>query len=350
MPRGCAFCNLRLRVAGISLLVQLLLVSCRGDQPARTEIWSDPSPHKILDVMANGARLNCLDWGGNGEALILIPGSRESPHAFDGIAPQLTDKFRVVAYARRGDVRSESKGPYDVDTMVEDLRQLLDKLGISRANLAGWSLGGHELTRFAGLYPERVGKLVYLDAAYDWSDPGWDAAMGQPLPYNWPPSRADLQSFSTYRSWFAGRSIRAGVQWSATVEAYARDYLFEDSAGLLRFIYPDSDGKAQRTADRAPYRRDYRAVKAQTLAIYVPYFLPINVGDAAEQEATRRWTDEWWHSWQKVQRAKFEIEMRNGQVRTLDGGNHMTFLFTHEREVVSLMRSFLLREDKPAEQ
>jgi pimeloyl-ACP methyl ester carboxylesterase len=258
----------------------------------------------------------------------------------------LIDKFRVVSYARRGDGRSEDKGPYDVDTMVEDLRQLLDSLGISKVHLAGWSLGGHELTRFAGLYPERVGKLVYLDAGYDWSNPGCVTVMDHRPPVQWPPSPADLQSFGAYRKWFTERSIRAGAPWSATVEAYARGYLVEDPNGRLRFVNPGSDGNAKRTADQAPYRRDYRAVKAQALAIYVPYFLPINVGDAAEQDAARRWTNDWWQPWQRVQRAKFESEMRNAQVRMLEGGNHMIFLFTHEHEVVSLMRDFLLGENK----
>ena len=34
-------------------------------------------------------------------------------------------------------------------------------------SLAGYSIAGDEETRFAALFPDRVEKLVYLDAAYD---------------------------------------------------------------------------------------------------------------------------------------------------------------------------------------
>ena len=72
--------------------------------------------------MVNGVRLHYLDWGGAGPPLILIPGFGDTPHCFDDLAPALSDRYRVVAYARRGHGRSEAKSPYDTDTLVEDLR------------------------------------------------------------------------------------------------------------------------------------------------------------------------------------------------------------------------------------
>jgi pimeloyl-ACP methyl ester carboxylesterase len=56
---------------------------------------------------------------------------------------------------------------YDTATLVEDIRQFLDALKIQRVILVGHSIAGDELTRFAVLHPDRVIKLVYLDAAYD---------------------------------------------------------------------------------------------------------------------------------------------------------------------------------------
>ena len=38
---------------------------------------------------------------------------------------------------------------------------------IKRVSLIGYSLAGNELTELAASYPERVERLVYLDAAYD---------------------------------------------------------------------------------------------------------------------------------------------------------------------------------------
>src|SRR5271165_6426931 len=80
-------------------------------------------------VNANGVRLNYLDWGGSGPPLILIHGLGDNPHIFDDLAPAFTDRFRVVAYARRGHGQSEAKAPYDTATLTEDLRGLMDGLG-----------------------------------------------------------------------------------------------------------------------------------------------------------------------------------------------------------------------------
>src|SRR5262245_54090245 len=145
------------------------------DQP--TAEWHDPSPHSSHFATVNGIRINYLDWGGVGPPLVLIPGLGDTPHCFDDIATALRNRCRVLAYARRGHGRSEVRSPYDTDTLTEDLRQLLDRLGLDAVNLAGWSLGGGEITRFAELHPQRVLTLSYLDAALDRSNPVWRHAM-----------------------------------------------------------------------------------------------------------------------------------------------------------------------------
>ena len=46
----------------------------------------------------------------------------------------------------------------------------MDSLHIEKAILAGHSMAGMELSHFAATHPERVSKLIYLDAAYDRRD------------------------------------------------------------------------------------------------------------------------------------------------------------------------------------
>src|ERR1700730_16949736 len=82
------------------LLAQAPLTA-QGQEP-KAASWSDTSPHKSGFVTANGVRLNYLDWGGSGPALILVHGLGDNPHHFDDLALAFTDRFRVVAYARRG--------------------------------------------------------------------------------------------------------------------------------------------------------------------------------------------------------------------------------------------------------
>jgi pimeloyl-ACP methyl ester carboxylesterase len=116
-------------------------------------------------VHVNGIRLHYLDWGGEGQPLIFLTGMGSSAYIYGGFAPLFTDKFHVLALTRRGHGDSDyPETGYDPDTPVEDIRQVMDALQIEKAVLAGHSLAGVELTRFAATYPQRVEKLVYMEA------------------------------------------------------------------------------------------------------------------------------------------------------------------------------------------
>ncbi len=128
----------------------------------------DKSPHKSDFVNANGINLHYLDWGGTGDVLLFLAGKGCNAHIFDDFAPHFTDRFHVMALTRRG--HGESDHPetgYDVDTLTEDICEFLDALGIEKVILAGHSMANVELSHFSALYPERVLKLIFLDAAYN---------------------------------------------------------------------------------------------------------------------------------------------------------------------------------------
>jgi pimeloyl-ACP methyl ester carboxylesterase len=128
----------------------------------------DKSPHKSDFVRVNGINLHYLDWGGGGDVLLFLAGMGCNAHIFDHLAPWFADKFHPMALTRRG--HGESDHPetgYGVDTLTEDIRQFLDALDIKQVILAGHSMANVELSHFSGLYPERVLKLIFLDAAYD---------------------------------------------------------------------------------------------------------------------------------------------------------------------------------------
>ena len=128
----------------------------------------DHSAHKSDLVHVNGINLHYLDWGGDGDVLLFLAGLGCNAHIFDHLAPRFTDMFQVLALTRRG--HGESDHPqtgYDVDTLTEDIRCFLGALGIEKVILAGHSMANIELSHFNALHPERVLKLIFLDAAYD---------------------------------------------------------------------------------------------------------------------------------------------------------------------------------------
>lgn len=148
----------------ILLLLSVAMAHLPGCSTAKVHTAPPASRFAVVD----GVRLHFLDWGGEGEALIFIAGTGDTAHAFDELAPRFTDHFHVIALTRRGFGESDKPSSgYDIPRLTEDVRGFLDSQRIDRANFVCHSAGGDEVTLFASTYPQRTGKLVYLDAAYD---------------------------------------------------------------------------------------------------------------------------------------------------------------------------------------
>lgn len=102
----------------------------------------------------------------------------------------LAQGFRVIRYDLRGFGRSAlpTDAPY---SHGEDLRALLDALGLQQAHLVGLSKGGGVALDFALTYPQRALSLVLIDTVlggHAWSAEGsardalvWEAALRQPV-------------------------------------------------------------------------------------------------------------------------------------------------------------------------
>ena len=122
-------------------------------------------------VILDGVRFHYLDWGGDGEPVLFLAGLGCTAHVFAELAPHLSDRFRVLALTRRGHgLTDQVQGGYALVDAAEDARRLLDAVGIERAHVVGHSMGGGEVSALAARHPGRVGRIVYLDGAYDWAD------------------------------------------------------------------------------------------------------------------------------------------------------------------------------------
>ncbi|QHT62477.1 alpha/beta hydrolase [Paenibacillus lycopersici] len=92
-------------------------------------------------ISKDGTRL-AYDKSGQGPALILVGGAF-SYRKFPGmtkLAAQLSERFTVFNYDRRGRGDSEDKQPYAIAREIEDLRALIDEAGGS-AHVWGLSSG-----------------------------------------------------------------------------------------------------------------------------------------------------------------------------------------------------------------
>lgn len=110
------------------------------------------------------------DWGRSDAPLvILIHGSRDHSRSWDDIARILHRNYHVVAVDLRGhgDSGWAQDGRYDFAAYLSDLAALCETLMVSSAApviMIGHSLGAHIALRFAGIYPDRVAKLIAIEA------------------------------------------------------------------------------------------------------------------------------------------------------------------------------------------
>ncbi|MEV7218405.1 alpha/beta fold hydrolase [Streptomyces sp. NPDC056353] len=114
---------------------------------------------------------------GRGEALVLVHGFTLDHRLWSRQFERFRSGFRVIAYDCRGFGRSSlPTSPY---SPADDLRAVLDRLGIARAHLVGLSMGGRIAVNFALAHAERVSSLCLLGSdvggyrfSFDWDPPG----------------------------------------------------------------------------------------------------------------------------------------------------------------------------------
>ena len=106
-------------------------------------------------------KLNYLLEGRGDKTIVFVHGLSNSLDYWRILSAQLGEKYRILLY----DLRGHGKTPYSpftMDLLVEDLHDLLLNLNISKASLAGLSLGGNVVLSFALKYPGMVEKLVLM--------------------------------------------------------------------------------------------------------------------------------------------------------------------------------------------
>jgi pimeloyl-ACP methyl ester carboxylesterase len=114
--------------------------------------------------------LEVIDWGGPGRDVILLAGLGATAHNLAAFASLLTPEYHVYGITRRGFGASSAPATgYSADRLGDDILAVIDSLGLHRPVLAGHSLAGEELSSIGSRHPEKVGGLIYLDAAYPYA-------------------------------------------------------------------------------------------------------------------------------------------------------------------------------------
>jgi lipase len=108
-------------------------------------------------------RLHVHEFGPSaGRTVVALHGVSSSGLGFRRIAQRLPD-FRLVCPDLRGHGASSADPPWDLSVHVRDVRETLDKMGISRAPVIGFSFGGRLAIELVASDRARVERLVLLE-------------------------------------------------------------------------------------------------------------------------------------------------------------------------------------------
>jgi pimeloyl-ACP methyl ester carboxylesterase len=147
---------------------------------------------------------------------------------------------RVIAYDARGHGASEPAPrpeAYEYEDLSDDLAAVLDDRGIDRAVLAGASMGGHTIVRFALDHPERAAALAIVTPAFD---PGAERNLKR-----WDALSDGLRDGGVEGFVAAYGEPRVADQWKDTVRTVLRQRLSAHE-------HPEAVADALRAVPRSP--------------------------------------------------------------------------------------------------
>jgi pimeloyl-ACP methyl ester carboxylesterase len=139
-----------------------------------------PSGFRTEEITSEGATIH-IRVGGQGPAVVMLHGFADTGDMWVPLAAALAPRRTVVVPDLRGmGLSSRPEAGYDKKTQGRDVARVLDALKIQRADVVAHDIGNMVAYAFAGQYPQRVVRLVLMDAPLPGIGP-WDEITRSPL-------------------------------------------------------------------------------------------------------------------------------------------------------------------------
>jgi pimeloyl-ACP methyl ester carboxylesterase len=118
--------------------------------------------------------------GGSGPAVILLHGYAETSDSWAPLAEELIESYTVIVPDLRGIGRSSRPAEgYDKKTQAVDIRAVVTALGHDRTSVVSHDIGIMVAYAYSALYPDKVERLVVMDAPIPGIAP-WDQIVLNP--------------------------------------------------------------------------------------------------------------------------------------------------------------------------
>lgn len=124
--------------------------------------FTPPTDHQLI---ANGIRLHYVDWGGSGFPILFLHGGGQTCRTWDMTIVQIRKRYRCFALDQRNHGDSEKVPDFSISPGAgrEDVRGVVEALGLKQFVLVGMSMGGLNTIAYAAKYPKELRAIAIVD-------------------------------------------------------------------------------------------------------------------------------------------------------------------------------------------
>lgn len=151
----------------LALISASIALTWAPDKPVSElrQRWAPP-PSRFVEVQ--GLQVHVRDEGPRHDTLpiLLIHGTSASLHTWEGWVAAMKDRHRVITMDLPGFglTGPNAQDDYSNPVYIKFILDLMDTLGVQKCILGGNSLGGEIAWQVAAAAPQRVDKLILVDA------------------------------------------------------------------------------------------------------------------------------------------------------------------------------------------
>jgi pimeloyl-ACP methyl ester carboxylesterase len=161
-------------------LAAATLVGLAASSSALAEGFDFPAGFGVREVAVNGTTIHVRS-GGSGPAVVLLHGYGETGDMWAPMAADLARDHTVIVPDLRGLGLSAKPGQgFDKKTQAGDVDGVMTALGVKQADVVAHDIGNMVAFQFAAQHPERVRRLVLIDAPVPGVGP-WEEILKNPL-------------------------------------------------------------------------------------------------------------------------------------------------------------------------